>query len=162
MQPRVSSAAELTTTSRQRRGELLEPELLDLALRVEPERALDANLDPQPLAVEAVLEALVEAAQRLVARKTSLSVRPQAVWIASFLFAVTGPSMNDHFGPPRLRSRSAAKVPSRSQQCEDGELERVRVWLGGQRFEHAPDSRREEAEPDARSTTSNPDKRPKG
>ena len=48
-------------------GELGEPELLDLALRVEPELALDADLDPQTLAVEAVLVALVVAAQRLVA-----------------------------------------------------------------------------------------------
>ena len=48
-------------------GELREPVLLDLALRVEPELALDADLDPEALAVEAVLVALVEAAQRLVA-----------------------------------------------------------------------------------------------
>jgi len=32
--------------------ELLETELLDLALGVSLERALDADLDPQPLAVE--------------------------------------------------------------------------------------------------------------
>src|SRR5581483_6242760 len=48
-------------------GEILEPELLDLPLRVEPQRALDAHFDPQPLAVVAVLVALVEAAHRLVA-----------------------------------------------------------------------------------------------
>src|SRR5207244_7724193 len=47
--------------------ELGEPVLLDLALRVEAERLLDLDLDPEPLAVEAVLIALVEAAQRLVA-----------------------------------------------------------------------------------------------
>ena len=47
--------------------ELLEAELLDLPLRVKPELPLDADLDPEPLAVEAVLVALVEAAQRLVA-----------------------------------------------------------------------------------------------
>ena len=47
--------------------ELREPELLDLTLRVEPELALDADLDPEPLAVESVLVALVEAAERLVA-----------------------------------------------------------------------------------------------
>src|SRR5262249_38364973 len=41
--------------------ELLEPVLLDLALRVETELALDADLDPEPLAVEAVLVALAEA-----------------------------------------------------------------------------------------------------
>ena len=47
--------------------ELGEAVLLDLALRVEPQRLLDLHLDPEALAVEAVLVALVEAAQRLVA-----------------------------------------------------------------------------------------------
>src|SRR6185312_692941 len=41
--------------------------LLDLPIRVETEGALDPDLDPQPLAVEAVLVALVETAERLVA-----------------------------------------------------------------------------------------------
>ena len=49
--------------------------------------------------------------------KTSFSVRPQAVCTARFLFAVTGPSTNDHFGPPRLRSRSCAKICSSSHHC---------------------------------------------
>ena len=40
--------------------ELGEAVLLDLALRVETELALDADLDPETLAVEAVLVALVE------------------------------------------------------------------------------------------------------
>src|SRR5690349_16616888 len=47
--------------------ELREPVGLDVALRVEPELLLDLDLDPEALAVEAVLVALVEAAQRLVA-----------------------------------------------------------------------------------------------
>ena len=47
--------------------ELVEAVLLDLALRVQPERLLDLDLDPQALAVEAVLEPLVAAAHRLVA-----------------------------------------------------------------------------------------------
>ena len=47
--------------------ELGEAVLLDLVLRVQPEVALDLDLDPEPLAVEAVLVALVEAAQSLVA-----------------------------------------------------------------------------------------------
>ena len=49
------------------RGELREPVLLDVALRVQAERLLDLDLDPEPLAVEAVLVALVEAPERLVA-----------------------------------------------------------------------------------------------
>ena len=47
--------------------ELGEPVLLDLALRVEAELALDPDLDPEPLAVEPVLVALLVAAERLVA-----------------------------------------------------------------------------------------------
>src|SRR4029077_10394039 len=52
--------------------ELLEPVLLDLTLRVEAELTLDPDLDPQPLAVEPVLVALVEAAEALVALKDIL------------------------------------------------------------------------------------------
>ena len=47
--------------------EAVEPVGLDLVLRVEPERLLDLDLDPQPLAVEAVLVALVLAERRVVA-----------------------------------------------------------------------------------------------
>ena len=39
--------------------ELVETVRLDLALRVEPERLLDLDLDPEALAVEAVLVALI-------------------------------------------------------------------------------------------------------
>jgi len=46
-----------------------EPVLLDLALRVQSELALDPDLDPESLAVETVLVALVEAPQRLVTLK---------------------------------------------------------------------------------------------
>ena len=48
-------------------GELGEPVLLDVALRVQAQRLLDLDLDPEALAVEPVLVALVEAPQRLVA-----------------------------------------------------------------------------------------------
>src|SRR6266511_394332 len=47
---------------------------------------------------------------------TSFNVRPHAVCTARALFAVTGPSMKLHFGPPRLRSRRRSKVPPRSQR----------------------------------------------
>ena len=53
-------------------SELGEPVLLDLPLRVEAELALDADLDPQPLAVVAVLVPLAEAAHRLVPLKDVL------------------------------------------------------------------------------------------
>ena len=48
-------------------GELGDPVLLDVALRVQAQRLLDLDLDPEPLAVESVLVALVEPAERLVA-----------------------------------------------------------------------------------------------
>ena len=60
-------------------GELGEAVFLDLALRVEPERLLDLDLDPEALAVEAVLVALVEAAQRLVALEDVLERPPPGV-----------------------------------------------------------------------------------
>jgi hypothetical protein len=47
--------------------EHVEPVALDLALRVQAERLLHLDLDPQPLAVEPVLEALVVAEHRVVA-----------------------------------------------------------------------------------------------
>ena len=48
-------------------GELVEAVLLDLGLGVEPELLLDPHLDPQALAVEAVLVALIMAEHRVVA-----------------------------------------------------------------------------------------------
>ena len=48
-------------------GELREAVLLDLPLRVQPELALDPDLDPETLAVEPVLVALVESPESLVA-----------------------------------------------------------------------------------------------
>ena len=48
-------------------GELREPVRLDVALGVEAELALHADFDPETLAVEAILVALVEPAERLVA-----------------------------------------------------------------------------------------------
>ena len=96
--------------------ELGEAVLLDLTLRVEAERALDADLDPEPLAVEAVLVALVEAAQRLVALEDVLQrATPRMCAPPSFLFAVIGPSKKLNFGPPRFAARTCSNVRSRSQ-----------------------------------------------
>src|SRR5207245_613626 len=47
-------------------GELIEPVLLDLALGVQAERFLDLDLDPEALAVEAVLIALLVSEQPVV------------------------------------------------------------------------------------------------
>ena len=47
-------------------GEEIHPVLLDLALRVQPEISFDLDLDPEALAVEPVLIALIESLERLV------------------------------------------------------------------------------------------------
>jgi hypothetical protein len=47
--------------------EALQTERLDLPLRIEPQCLLDFDFHPQPLAVEAILESLLVAAQRSVA-----------------------------------------------------------------------------------------------
>src|SRR5581483_8038239 len=61
------------------RGELGEAVLLDVALRVEPQRLLDLDLDPEALAVEAVLVALLAAAEGLVALEDVLQRPPPGV-----------------------------------------------------------------------------------
>ena len=48
-------------------GELADPVRLDVALAVEIQLTLDLHLDPETLAIEAVLVTLIEAAHRLVA-----------------------------------------------------------------------------------------------
>jgi len=61
------------------RRELRETVLLDLPLRAEAEGLLDLDLDPQTLGVEAVLVALVEAAEGLVALEDVLQRAAVAV-----------------------------------------------------------------------------------
>ena len=66
--------------------EALEAVVLDLRLRVESERLLDADLDPQPLAVVAVLVALVEPLQRPVALEDVLErAAPRRVHAHAFV-----------------------------------------------------------------------------
>ena len=73
-------------------------------------------------------------------------MRPHAVWTASALFAVTGPSKKLNRGPSAFWSRSLANVPLPLPELEDLVLEGVVVGLVGERGEHATDSR-EEAPP---------------
>ncbi len=130
---RAQSCSEnVTTASRHFARELLEPVLLDLALRVEPELALDADLDPEALAVEAVLVALVEAAERLVALEDVLQrPAPRRVDAERDLFAVTGPSMKENVGPPAFCSRNFANVPSASQRARISSSRRGWSGLSG-------------------------------
>ena len=60
-------------------GELADPVLLDLALRVQPQALLHLNLDVESLRVEAVLIAEVVAPERLVALEDVLQRPAEAV-----------------------------------------------------------------------------------
>jgi hypothetical protein len=116
-------------------GELGDPVLLDLALRVQTQLALDADLHPEALAVEAVLVAQVVAAERLVALEDVLERPAPAVVAPIGLLAVIGPSMKLKRGPPRFCSRSRSKMPSpptRRGPPLEGEV----VWVLCERLEH--------------------------
>jgi hypothetical protein len=116
--------------------ELLEPELLDLALGVEPELALDADLDPEPLAVEAVLVALVEALQGLVALEGVLERAAPC--------RVDGEGLVRRHRAVEERPPAAAAVtiaellerPLPLPPLEHGELEGIGIGKRGQWVEH--------------------------
>ena len=76
----------------------------------EAEVALDVDLDPQALAVEPVLVALVLAEHRVEALEEVLVGRPQAWWTPIGLLAVIGPSRKLQRGPPAFWARSRANV----------------------------------------------------
>ena len=123
-------------------GELGEPVLLDLALRVQAERPFDADLDPEPLAVEPVLVALVVAAERLVPLEDVLQRPPPG-----------GVDPEHHpvrrYGPvdeAELRAAGIllAEPPERAlpvPPLQHVSLERVMIGLVRQGCEHASDSR---------------------
>ena len=122
--------------------ELGEAELLDLALRVEPEVAFDADLDPQPLAVEAVLVALVMAPERLVALEDVLQ-RPAPRSVDAEHVAVGG-----HRPVDEAEQRAAGVLLAEAPEgivalpaVEHLPLEGVVIRLVRQRCEHAADSR---------------------
>src|SRR5262249_13908110 len=124
--------------------ELLEPVLLDLALRVEAERALDADLDPEPLAVEPVLEALVEAAQRLVALEDVLQ-RPAPGGVHRQRLVRGDRAVDER--PDRAAAVARAELLEGTlllPQVEQLQLERGVVGLVRQGREHVPIVPREE------------------
>src|SRR5206468_7507 len=87
-------------------GELGDAVRLDVALRVEPERLLDLDLHPEPLAVEPVLVALVVAAQRLVALEGVLEHPPEML----------------HAGRPVRRDRAVHEAEARTAPVPLDEL----------------------------------------
>ena len=127
-------------------GELGEPVLLDLALRIEPELLLDLDLDPEALAVEAVLVTLVVAAERLVALERVLQATAEVM-------DGSRPVRGDR--PVHEAERRAAAVPVAEAfegllvlpECEDVALQRGMIGDRRKRREdlrHAFDSRERE------------------
>ncbi len=117
-------------------GEVLEPVLLDLALGVEPELLLHADLDPEPLAVEAVLVALVVPAERLVALEHVLQRAAPGGVHREGLVGRDGPV--DEAEPRAvgvLRPQPGEGLLA-LPALEDRQLERVVIRLGRQGSEH--------------------------
>jgi hypothetical protein len=121
--------------------ELREPELLDLALRVEAELPLDPDLDPQALAVEAVLVALVMTAQRLVPLEDVFQRPPPRRVHGERL--VGRYRTVDEAEPRSLRVLLAEPAEGllALPTIQHLPLERVMIRLVRQRCEHAVDSR---------------------
>src|SRR5262249_2948282 len=119
-------------------GELLQPERLDLALRVQPEVAFHPDLDPEPLAVEPVLVALVEAAQRLVALEHVLH-RPAPRGVdAEVLLVRRHRAVEERPGrPAAVLLAQLLERPLALPEPEHVELERVRLGRRRERIEHA-------------------------
>ena len=118
--------------------ELGEAELLDLALRVQAQLALDADLDPEALAVEAVLVALVVAAQRLVALEDVLQRAAPRMVDAHRSVRRHRPVDEAERRPAPVQLAQPLERLLALPQIEDLELERGMVGLVRQRCEHAP------------------------
>src|SRR5262249_6730562 len=117
-------------------GELLEAVLLDLPLRVQPELTLDADLDPQPLAVEAVLVALVEAPQRLVALEDVLQrPPPRRVHVERLARGHRAVDERPVRPAPVLRPEPLER-PLPLPQLEHRDLDRGMIGLVGELREH--------------------------
>ena len=125
-------------------GELGEAVVLDVALRVEPELLLDLDLDPEALAIEAVLVALVEAARGFVALEDVLQRAAPGMVDAHRVVRRDRPV-------EEAEARAAAVLLAQPVEdarlvppVEDPVLERGMIGLLGQRNErlrHATDSR---------------------
>ncbi len=119
-------------------GELGEPVLLDLALRVEPELPLDADLDPQALAVEPVLVALVVSARRLVALKDILQRASPGRVDGERLVCSDGAVEEAEPWAVRVLRTQLRERRLTLPEREDPALERVVVGFVRKRCEHHP------------------------
>jgi hypothetical protein len=120
-------------------GERLKSVLLDLALGVQTEFALNPDLDPQSLAVEAVLVALVEPTHRLVALEDILERAPPCGVHAQHLVRRDRPVDETEPRPARVPGPELAEDVLGSPELEDRALQRVGVRLVGQAREHVPE-----------------------
>ena len=109
--------------------ELGEAVVLDVPLRVEPELALDAHLDPQALAVEPVLIALVEAAERLVALEDVLQRAPPRGVHRERLVGGDGAVDEAEGRAATVLLAQLLERPLALPALEDRELERVVIGL---------------------------------
>src|SRR5262249_2023543 len=115
----------------------LEPVLLDLALGVESELPLDADLDPQALAVKAILVALVEASHRLVALEHILQRPPPGRVYRELLVRGDRAVGERPFRAAAVLLAQGLKGLLPLPAVENGELERVRAGLLRAGIEHA-------------------------
>ena len=111
--------------------EAVEPVGLDLVLRVEPERLLDLDLDPEPLAVEAVLVALVLAQRRVVALEEVLQRPPPGVVHAHRVVGGDRPVDEREGRPAGVLRAQLLERPVAIPALEHPVLERDVIGLGG-------------------------------
>ena len=118
--------------------ELGDPVVLDLALRVEAELLLDLDLDPEALAVEAVLVALVVALGRVVALEDVLQRAAPGVVDAH---RVVGGDRAVDEAEPRPAGVLRAQAPERLlllPALQHLPLERGMIGHARERLEHQP------------------------
>ena len=121
--------------------ELGEAELLDLPLRVEPELAFDPDLDPEALAVESVLVALVVAPERLVALEHVLQRPSPRRMHREGLVRGHGPVHEAELRAAGVLLAEPAERLFAVPPLQHVSLERVMIGLVRQGCEHASDSR---------------------
>ena len=109
--------------------------LLDVPLGVEPKRLLDLYLDPESLTVEAVLVALVETPERLVALEHVLERSPPGVMNAHRVVRRDRPVDEAEPRPPVVLVPELGERALALPAVEDLELERVVVGLVRKRCE---------------------------
>ena len=113
---RVQSSMWLSTTSRQRALNSVDPVALDVGLLLHPELALDRQLDRQAVAVPAALAVDVVPAHRPVAREDVLEhARQHVVRAGRRRWRSAVPRRSPSGAPPRRRSIDCWKT-SRSRQ----------------------------------------------